>query len=654
MRLAPTGWRGAWRSCLLGCLFWAAAAQAATLTLDKEPVVLGRSESVTVTVHVDEPPGTADRPLRLAVNVGSFGEVTRAGPGAYRVVYVPPTTRFPQVALVAVWRETGPEAPIEFLRIPLYGIAKIPVRAPKSSEVRIQVANVEFGPQLTDKKGKAVIAVEVPPGVRDSTVLLKDKKNVTLSRRVPVEVPAYNRLTAAVVPHAVLADGRSWARLEVFYDLGGAAVPPKLVKVVPSLGTASFVSAEAGRYVYRYVPPAGASAEEVVFSFAIESDPSARAEARLRLGLPPPTQLVVRPPEQPLLCDGQSSAMVSVLALDATGLGLAAQPIELTGNGRALGDLTYLGNGLYQVPFVAPDRYPPGGLVQFVATVKGEGGTPVTAAGNYQLRAMAAAKAVSAHFSPDPVPTDGRTEARLSLEVRDGAGLPLSGARLTVIPTHGAVGKLTELGEGRYETSYVPPPSMPEDTPRVRVVDLSGGFEDSVPIPVRADPHRLLLGVRGGLTYSLGDQLSPRVGADLWVPFRAGNTGMGVGLTGHYASASQTVRDASGAFSSRSLATYLPATARFGVELFASRRLSLLVGVGGQATYAIYETTLTATRSTAWGFGALGFAALGVAFGPGLGFVELGYAWAPVNKAQAFHLEAGGLALEIGYRFGVL
>jgi len=136
MRLAPTGWRGAWRSCLLGFLLTAAGAPAATLTLDKEPVVLGRSESVTVTVHVDEPPGTADRPLRLAVNVGSFGEVTRAGPGAYRVVYVPPTTRFPQVALVAVWRETGPEAPIEFLRIPLYGIAKIPVRAPTPSSAR--------------------------------------------------------------------------------------------------------------------------------------------------------------------------------------------------------------------------------------------------------------------------------------------------------------------------------------------------------------------------------------------------------------------------------------------------------------------------------------------------------------------------------------
>ena len=653
MQLARTPWRRVGLILALPVCLTGAVAQAASLTLDREPVILGRSESVGVTVHTDEPPGTSERPLRLAVNVGSFGEVSRTGPGTYRAVYVPPPTRLPQVALVAVWRETGPEAPIEFLRIPLYGIAKIPVQATKSSQVRVQISDVEFGPAPTDKKGKALVVVEVPPGVRESTVLVKDQKNVTISRRVPVEVPPYNRLTAAVVPHAVLADGRSWARLEVFYDLGGASVPPKHVKVTPSQGSASFVSAEKGRYVYRYVPPAGATAKDVVFGFSIEGDPAARAEARLQLGLPAPAQVLVRPPDEPLVCDGKSKGVVSVLAFDATGLGLAAQPIEVTGNGHLLGDLTYLGNGSYQLPFVAPDRYPPGGLVQFVASVKVEGGALITAAANYQLRAPSAPKAVSARFSPDPVPTDGRTEARLVLEVRDGAGQPLDGAQLTLIPSHGGVGKLTELGEGRYETTFVPPPSMPDGEPQVRVVDLAGGFDDSVPVPVRADPHRLLVGVRGGLTYNLGDQLSPRVGADLWIPFRVGNRGLGLGLTGQYASASQTVRDTSGTFSSRSQATYIPATARFGVELFAGRRLSVMVGAGGQATYAIYETTLTSTRSTAWGFGALGFAALGVAFGPGFGFVELGYTWAPVNKAQSFHLEAGGLVAEIGYRFGV-
>jgi hypothetical protein len=74
---------------------------AASLSLERSPIVLGRTESVAVTFKVDEPAGTEDRPLRLSVNVGSFGEISRLGPGTYRAVYVPPATRFPQVALVA-------------------------------------------------------------------------------------------------------------------------------------------------------------------------------------------------------------------------------------------------------------------------------------------------------------------------------------------------------------------------------------------------------------------------------------------------------------------------------------------------------------------------------------------------------------------------
>lgn len=647
--------RPSWRSAVLIAVLACGlpgTARPASLTLDKEPVVLGRVESVGVIVKVDEPAGTADRPLRLAVNVGSFGDITHTGPGTYRTVYVPPTTRFPQVALVAVWRETGPEAPIDFLRIPLYGIAKIPVQSTKRTEIRVQIGNAEFGPEQTDNKGKATITAEVPPGVSDAVVLVKDKANVTASRKVPIEVPPYNRLTAAVVPHAVVADGRSWARIEVFYDLGGISVPPQQVKVVPDLGAVSFLSAAEGRYVYRYVPPVGATASEVAFKLAIENDQDASAHSKLLLGLPPPAQLVVRPPDTLMACDGKSEAPVSILALDDAGMGLAAQPVVVTANGQQLKGLTYQGNGLYQVSFVAPDHYPPGGLVQLVATVQRPKGEVVIGTANYKVKASPSPKSVAAHFSPSPVPTDGHTETRLELDVKDGAGMPLPKVQLTLVASHGSVGKLTDLGEGRYEATFVPPPSLPDDDPELRVVDLAGGFDRTLKVPVRADPHRLLLGIRAGATYSLGDQLGPRVGGDLWSSFQVQNISLGIGLTGHWAQATQTV--SSGPFVSRSKVSYIPVTLRLGVELWASRRLSTTLGFGGQATYATYETSLTGTRQHGLGFGGLGFFAFGIALGPGQAFVELDYAMAPVDEEHSFHIEAGGLGLEIGYRFGVL
>ncbi|MFP2927296.1 hypothetical protein ACLESO_19275, partial [Pyxidicoccus sp. 3LG] len=133
-------------SLLLALVVGAGAARGASLSLDQGPVVLGRTESVGVTLRVEEPATGALGPLRLAVNVGSFGPVTRQGPGVYRAVYTPPSTRFPQVALVAVWHEAGPESPIEFLRIPLYGTTRLEVRARPGAEARIRVGLDEFGP----------------------------------------------------------------------------------------------------------------------------------------------------------------------------------------------------------------------------------------------------------------------------------------------------------------------------------------------------------------------------------------------------------------------------------------------------------------------------------------------------------------------------
>ncbi|MHB8876564.1 MAG: hypothetical protein ACYC8T_22950, partial [Myxococcaceae bacterium] len=198
---------------IAACLVTAVSAHGSSLSLDDGAVILGRVESMGVTLRVDEPPGSEDRPLRLSVNVGSFGEVTRVGPGKYHAVYVPPPTRFPQVALVAAWRETGPDAPIEFLRIPLFGVTRIPVTAAAGAEVRIGVGPDSFGPLRTDRKGQAVVPAIVPPGVNDAVLSVKERSGLESTRGIPIEVPPYNRLTAALVPHALIAEGQSYARL---------------------------------------------------------------------------------------------------------------------------------------------------------------------------------------------------------------------------------------------------------------------------------------------------------------------------------------------------------------------------------------------------------------------------------------------------------
>ncbi len=629
-------------------LLVAPSALAASLTLDRTPVILGRTESVAVTLHVEEAPGTEDRPLRLAVNVGTFSAVHRTGPGTFRSVYVPPATRYPQVALVAVWKETGPEAPIDFLRIPLQGVAKVPVQASKRAAVRLVIDDREFGPVTADRSGKAQVTAEVPPDVREALILSKDSAGET-RRKVPFEVPPYNRLTAALVPHAVVADGQSPARLEVFYDLGGADVPASKLEVSPSLGEAVFERAENGRYVYRYVAPAGSSAEAVEFKIAVRGDPAARAQAVLKLGLPPAAKLVVRVPDAPLPCDGTSSSLVRVIAFDAAGLGLAGQKVRLTANGGEAGGPVYRGNGTYEFAYLAPKSYPSGGLVQFVAEDQG-----VTASANYQLRAPPLPQSVSAQFSPSPVPSDGRTEAQVVLDVRDASGRPLPDAQLTVVSTRGHVGALRDAGGGLYRAELLPPASLPEGELELRLVDITGSYEQRIAVPLRADPHRLLLGARAGFSHNLATQVGARAGADLWVPLRLGSSVFGVGAVAEWGSARQKLTDATGTFSTESTVNYVPLQLRLGYELYAGRRTTLLLGVAGIAAWARYETSLSGEKMSAWGFGGMGYVSLGFALGPGFAFVEAGYGAAPVSISGMFHLDAAGLELALGYRFGAL
>ena len=69
-------------------------------------VLADAPDSIPVTITAPETPETRDRPLRVSVNVGTFGPVERTGPGTYVTAYHPPKTRFPQLALVAVWLQT--------------------------------------------------------------------------------------------------------------------------------------------------------------------------------------------------------------------------------------------------------------------------------------------------------------------------------------------------------------------------------------------------------------------------------------------------------------------------------------------------------------------------------------------------------------------
>lgn len=636
---------------LVALTFFATAASAASISLDGGPIVLGETQSAGITLRVADDQSTVDRPLRLSVNVGRFGEVTRTGPGVYRTTYFPPATLYPQVALIAAWRETGPDAHIDFLRLPLYGRTSIDVAGRPGSTVSVEVGLDAFGPEKIGKRGSVRVPISVAPGIPDAKISVTDRTGKVTERSTSIVVPSYNRMTVALVPHAVFADGRDFARIEVWYE--GAHVPPEMLRIEPSVGKVTLVNAETpGRFVYRYVPPVGTSAREVSFKTSVAGDPISQAQVTLKLGLPPPASVKVVPPEKPLIADGASMAPVILRVFDQNGLALARQKPTLTANGVPVAPVHDRGDGTYEAPFQAPPLYPTNGVVSFVATVSHPEAAPVTGEARYQVLPAPIPRTVTAVVSPNPLRADGRSRATIALDVRDDAGLPLKGARLLLTSADGTVGGLVEVGDGHYRADFVPPSELPPTREAVvNVADSSGAFRSAVHVPLRRVQH-LMVGVRGGLTHSFAELMTPRIGLDLLAPIAIGEGELAVGLTATYTRAFQSVSDASGELTSSSSATLIPVSARLLYRAWSSPWLSVHAGGGAVAAWAQVKTSLNPNQAMKLGWGALGVASGALHIGPGQLFMDLSYTWAPIAHRD-FSLDAGGVGAELGYRVGL-
>ena len=247
---------------------------------------------------------------------------------------------------------------------------------------------------------------------------------------------------------------------------------------------------------------------------------------------------------------------------------------------------------------------------------------------------------------------DGHSRAVLTLDVRDKAGVPLPGARLIALaaPGQGTVSPVLDLGEGRYRVDYVSPETVPPGAEAlVRVVDSSNSFESVLPIPLREE-RRLLAGLRAGYTHSLAELSGPRAGLDLWIPFRLSTASFGLGLSATYGRATQTVP---GAFAeSRSQADFVPTALKLAFVPLVTSRFAGYLGAGAVATWARVRAEANGYDAVQVGLGAVGLVGGALDLGPGQLFAEASWAWAPVDD-EDFHLDAGGLSFELGYRFGL-
>lgn len=253
------------------------------VTATPAQVVLGKDKAVLVQVKV--PRGTPA--LRAAASTGSLVPLPATARGVYSYRWVAPDIRYPLLAVLAFWVEP-PEGPPEVttLHIPLLGRTTLDVATDvgAGAEVVVQVAGMRFGPVLTNRKGRAQVQVEVPPNVREASVLAIAKGQQT-HRTARLDVPPERPLLAIISPDVLPVEGSGWLMV-----LGEQPVPASDLDLRVQGGSVQ----EQAPGVFRLKPESGASA--VVVDVHREDGTGA---ARVTAPVSAPIVAHVPPPEPP-------------------------------------------------------------------------------------------------------------------------------------------------------------------------------------------------------------------------------------------------------------------------------------------------------------------------------------------------------------------
>lgn len=393
------------------------------------PIVLGEVEKVSLVIEVPETPETEGRPLQISTNVGRVDPPESMGPGRFRVTFYAPTTKFPQAALLAVWRETGPDARVDFLRLPLSARTKLPVKAPAGAETRVFVGADVYGPVTADRKGNAAVPIVVPPGVKEVVVETLDRGGERKRSNVPVKVPSYNRVALAATPY--ISDSRSPATVHVYYDEGLAPPPIDRIRIGATVGAVKPLGADHNRYRFEYRGAPGIIGKDTL-SASVVGDDRSSAQHTVQLGEPVADRLVSRTSSTSLMANGRATKVIRALAVDKVGLGVPGIGVRATTSDGKLGELEDAGNGYYEAVLTAPATMPRGKKITVELYASPPRGLPLTAkieipiipggAGG-ELAAGGAGgvdSGVSAEPS-EPVPSGPRTEVGFGVGIRAGA-----------------------------------------------------------------------------------------------------------------------------------------------------------------------------------------------------------------------------------------
>ncbi len=496
----------------LAALAWMAGAPAPAadppssrgLVIQAPPqMVLGEQEKVQVELKLSGPltPGTQ---IQTRASVGQIADLA-AGGRSHVGVYQPPSTLFPQVAILAAAAKIDGKTVVTFYPLPLFGVGDLPVQGKKGQALTAKVGPLTFGPVKADRHGRATIRIRVPPGY-DSA--LANGKRVELG-----EAP-FKRILAIALDEQVAADGASTTGIQALVvDKYGKPDPLARVFARVDRGKVTPVSPIGpGLYSTTYTSPAevGNGADKVMIGVVGVEISRDTVTLKLVRGAARKVNAWVDPAAYEV---GSAPPMVWVSVADAAGAPLDAN-VELAAEIGKFGPPRKTGPGKYVAPFTPPDRFGGRKEVTITATAMTAGGGAVKRDVTLALRPGKPNQVVVDAGKHEGI-ADGRSPVSITFKVLDRQGNPVPNAPVTVKADSGAAEPPRPTGDG-YEVRYLPPLSF-EPTGASLTIQAEGNARAVMPIRLAAAENMLLLGARAGYNTNLGSLQTPAVGVDVGV-----------------------------------------------------------------------------------------------------------------------------------------
>lgn len=473
-------------------------------------VRLGVDQTVTLSIRAPSGP----RP-EIHASVGTVGAWTRVG-DRLQAAYKPPSTKFPQFALIAV--VSPARRAFDWRVLPLYGRGRLALTSEPHASVRIRVGEHEFGPVQTDRRGKTRLSVWVPPGIQTATTIASDTLGNVEQGTLPLRPPRFKRVLT-------VCPGTSLRALMFAIDLTGSPLDRAPLELTTDRGRVRDANpVTRGVYATAYtVPEDMRVGDDMKLQARLPGASLAVSECRAKIAGVPPSRIKLALGNEDYVAGSRRALRIQMTSVYTGHLPPLNMPVEWM---TSVGTITTTPSdrvGESVAMWSIPDEF--GGRTHATATVT-SGDLSATATVRLQPGPVARLKVEAADTR---LLANGRSTTAITITAHDAFDNLVSGATLST-RARGRITTVVDRGGGVYSATYTAPVSYLHGIDQIRISHTDTG--SAAYTEVGLSPLRRSWSVSGRLGYlsNTGKVAAPfiQLGAAMRLPILRDHVRVGV------------------------------------------------------------------------------------------------------------------------------